>query len=122
MDLDKDGSLSKDEIQKAGAQLGDFFNSEESNWGAIITKCDLDGDGKIDFQEFFTAAVDHQKLMTKENIQLAFNTFDTNGDGKIEIDEFRSALPKNIQGNLKPVEGLQKGKHAAKSEVYNQEE
>ena len=48
--------------------------------------------------------------MTKENIQLAFNTFDTNGDGKIEIHEFRNALPKNIQGNLKQVEHLTNNK------------
>jgi Ca2+-binding EF-hand superfamily protein len=37
---------------------------------------------------------------------MAFNTFDTNHDGKIEIEEFRQALPKNIRGSLKPVEGL----------------
>ena len=42
---------------------------------------------------------------------MAFNTFDTNGDGKIEIHEFRQALPKNIKGSLKPIEGLQKEKN-----------
>ena len=51
---------------------------------------------------------------------MAFNTFDTNGDGKIEIHEFRNALPKNIKGSLKQVEGLTKGKSAGKKEeVYD---
>jgi Ca2+-binding EF-hand superfamily protein len=60
--------------------------------------------------------------LTKENIKLAFDTFDSNGDGKIEIHEFRQALPKNIKGNLKPIEGLQKkDKAPAKRVVYDVE-
>ena len=53
----------------------------------------MDGDGRIDFHEFFTAAVDHQKVITKQNLKYAFETFDTNGDGSIDIDEFKHALP-----------------------------
>jgi Ca2+-binding EF-hand superfamily protein len=34
-------------------------------WEDVLINCDLDGDGKIDFQEFYTAAVDHQKIITK---------------------------------------------------------
>ena len=54
---------------------------------------DLDGDGTIDFQEFITAATDHQKILTEENIKYAFNTFDLDGDGSITINEFLRALP-----------------------------
>lgn len=62
--------------------------------------------------------------MTAENIKLAFDTFDTNHDGKIEIEEFKSALPKNVKGSLKPVEGLtkHKGGGASKSQVYDEDE
>jgi len=61
--------------------------------------------------------------MTKENIQMAFNTFDTNGDGIIEIHEFRNALPKNIKGSFKQVEGLTKNQdQGKKSEVYDEAE
>jgi Ca2+-binding EF-hand superfamily protein len=48
IDTDHDGCLSKEEIQKAGALLGNTFNND-GNWESIISKCDLDGDGKIDF-------------------------------------------------------------------------
>jgi len=60
--------------------------------------------------------------MTKDNIQIAFNTFDTNHDGIIEIHEFRDALPKNIKGSLKRVEGLTKKKTVVKEEVYDEAE
>lgn len=58
IDTDNDGSLSKEEIEKAGALTKGAFGAD-SKWETILSKCDLDGNGKIDFQEFFTAAIDH---------------------------------------------------------------
>jgi calcium-dependent protein kinase len=49
----------------------------------------LDGDGMVDYHEFMTAAVDYNKLMTSENLKMAFDLFDINGDGKINISEFK---------------------------------
>lgn len=48
MDTDKDGSLSKEEIERASTKLGENFGTD-TRWEAIINKCDLDGDGRIDF-------------------------------------------------------------------------
>lgn len=93
MDTDNDGSLTTKEIMAAEKTLKTFKIG--GKWQDIIKQCDLDGDGKIDFHEFFTAAVDHQKVITKQNLKYAFDTFDTNGDGTIDIDEFKTALPSN---------------------------
>jgi Ca2+-binding EF-hand superfamily protein len=41
----------------------------------------LDGDGKVDYHEFVTAAIDHRSLLNKSNIAAMFNLLDTNGDG-----------------------------------------
>jgi calcium-dependent protein kinase len=67
----------------------------KGKWKDVIKECDLNGDGRIDFHEFFTAAVDKQKIITKENLQIAFNTFDTDGNGTLDIEEFKTALPSN---------------------------
>ena len=61
----------------------------------MLIKLDLDGSGKIDFEEFLVAATDHKKLFTKESIQIAFNLFDFNKTGKIKISDFVKILPHN---------------------------
>jgi Ca2+-binding EF-hand superfamily protein len=39
--------------------------SENADWENIFKEIDLDGDGKIDFDEFFAASVDHRKILTQ---------------------------------------------------------
>ena len=70
-------------------------------WMEILRCADTDGNGKIDFGEFLAAAVNHQKVVTTENLKSAFQLFDTDGNGKITIDEFKSALPSSKSGNKK---------------------
>jgi calcium-dependent protein kinase len=48
---------------------------------------DSDNSGEIDFTEFITAAIDKRALLTKENIDAAFRTFDTDGNGRITKEE-----------------------------------
>lgn len=69
--------------EKVAGQLG--FNMD---WKNMFKRLDLDGDGRIDFGEFFAAAIKHQKVVTDRNIQNLFETFDQNNDGMIDIKEF----------------------------------
>lgn len=64
-----------------------------SQWEEVFNKVDLDGNGKIDFHEFIAGAVDHHKMLTKNNLKFAFNLFDQNSDGVIDLTEFKNALP-----------------------------
>ena len=51
---------------------------------------DADGDGEIDFSEFITAAFNTRTLLTQENLDAAFKTFDKDGNGKITKDELQA--------------------------------
>lgn len=45
-------------------------------------------DNHIHYQEFLAAAVNHEKLMTDENIKVAFDMFDKEGKGTINAHDF----------------------------------
>lgn len=59
---------------------------------------DTDGSGFIDYTEFLAATMNRQKLLTKENLQEAFNTFDKDGNGMISSDEIKAVL--GIKGQV----------------------
>ena len=47
----------------------------------------------VEFHDFFTAAVDHEKYLTEQNIDYIYSTFDQDGDGQIDIEEFQFVVP-----------------------------
>ena len=57
MDTDNDGNLTLDEILEAEKQVSGLKLGNK--WKEVLYQCDLDGNGKIDFQEFLTAAINH---------------------------------------------------------------
>lgn len=62
-----------------------------------MDRLDLDGDGRIDYNEFMQAAINHQALLNKENITQMFKLFDANNDGMISISELKSAFSAKAQ-------------------------
>ena len=80
MDIDGDGHISKDEFiaaekkVKGAIKLGD-------KWDDIMKNCDLDGDGKIDFQEykdFINKLNDGDDGPSEEQLKQIFDDLDTN--------------------------------------------
>ena len=68
----------------------------------------MDGDGRLDFHEFIAGAVEHQKILTKKNLQYMFKLFDANNDGVIELDEFKNALPTQYRKTIREDPGANK--------------
>jgi calcium-dependent protein kinase len=48
---------------------------------------DLDGNGSIDYNEFLTATINREKILSTKNLEMAFQTFDKDSSGKISTDE-----------------------------------
>ncbi len=48
---------------------------------------DLDRNGTIDNNEFLTASLSREKILSKQNLEIAFKNFDKDGSGKISLNE-----------------------------------
>ena len=53
---------------------------------------DTDKDGKIDYGEFISAAINRTRLLSADNLRIAFNLFDKNGDGVISKEELQQVF------------------------------
>lgn len=59
----------------------------------MFDQVDADGNGRIDFDEFVAAAIDHAKLLTEDHIRIMFDYFDKDGKGTITKEDMMKALP-----------------------------
>ena len=104
LDTDHDGFLAQDEISKAmssfSTRQSSFADLKELDWKQIIKKCDTDGDGKVSYEEFFTAASDRTKVLNKEYLKQAFDLMDLDGNGKIDKNEIKACFTKGKLGEL----------------------
>ena len=105
LDVNKDGSLSHDELNSGLKNLVCFELFQDHEKGQedcvrdVMNRCDLDGDGRIDYQEFIQAAINHRAMLNKENIKIAFNIFDENADGKISCSELNKIFSDKVNVN-----------------------
>lgn len=91
MDINGDGRLSKDEIQKGFAQyFGRSLNDKEVD--DMFEKVDADGSGEIDYSEFVVATMNEKNLLSNNKLQTAFKMFDKDGGGSISTDEIKQVL------------------------------
>ena len=103
-DSNMDGFLTTEELESA---LQDYTTKHQSlfgpnfSWKQILKTVDIDKDGKISYEEFFTAAADRKKLLTKQHLKEAFDVLDINKDGKIVAEELKACFAKGTMGDLK---------------------
>ena len=83
-DLDNDGTLNREELKLSMDVVKDVLQISQENLEEIFKTVDLDCSNTIDFQEFTTAALDARILLKDDNLEKAFNAFDTDGDGGID--------------------------------------
>ncbi|WIA08867.1 hypothetical protein OEZ85_008288 [Tetradesmus obliquus] len=90
MDKDASGTITVDEMRDGLRAKGSKI--PESELQRIMENADVNGDGKVDYEEFLAATMHLGKLEREENLYRAFQFFDKDGSGYITIDELQTAL------------------------------
>ena len=95
LDTDNSGTLSRQELIQ-GFHNFSFEDIEdiEAEVDKIMSQVDTDGSGEIDYTEFVAAAMNKNKLLSKERLEAAFKAFDIDGSGSISADELKVILGK----------------------------
>lgn len=86
MDSDKNGVITYDELVQIFS-LEMKKEQAEQKAAKMLSAVDNDGNGEIQFTEFLRVAVDHETLLSKENLRKAFCYFDKDGSDAIEKEE-----------------------------------
>ena len=84
-DKNGDGVLSRDEIIEGYKKT--YGSVDEGEIDNMINSIDLDGNGVIDYNEFLTCAMNKDKILKNDNLEICFKAFDSDNSGKISLDE-----------------------------------
>ena len=87
LDKDNDGNLSAKEIKQGCLMI----EGGEALLDVLIN-ADIDGNEKIDFDEFLIACIDQNIFSNEAFLKTAFDEFDTSGDGYINEEEMHKLI------------------------------
>jgi len=91
LDKNSDGRISKTELQKGFKEIiGEVLGELEIT--KIMSNIDTDRNGYIEYEEFLRATLDKEKLLTEDNLKMAFELFDINKKGVISADDIKSTI------------------------------
>merc|ERR1712106_612748 len=102
-DVDRDGSISKQELGQGMVKSGQFTAQESK---IVFDLADSDGDGSIDIGEFvqlmFPSAGQlisnlKQNFASEADVRAAFASWDSDNDGQISFAELKSAVQRSGQ-------------------------
>lgn len=91
-DTDNDGVLSYEEVKKGLQDYCDMHPEEEYDFDDIIKRLDQDNSNNIEYEEFLRNMIDMKSLLSKQNLLIAFNMFDTDKNGVLSLTEIKEAL------------------------------
>ncbi|KAF5728820.1 calcium-dependent protein kinase 24 [Tripterygium wilfordii] len=90
MDIDKNGDLTFEELKDGLQRIGEHVADHDVR--LLMDAADLDGNGKLNCDEFVTLSVHLKRYGSDEHLSQAFSHFDKNENGFIELEELREAL------------------------------
>jgi calcium-dependent protein kinase len=107
-DKNGDGVLSRDEIIEGYKKT--YGSVDEGEIDNMINSIDLDGNGVIDYNEFLTCAMNKDKILKNDNLEICFKAFDSDNSGKISLDEISAIFSNGDKEkmNKEEIEALKK--------------
>ena len=91
MDADGDGKLSREELLEGYCRsMPEEKAIEVVNH--VMNTVDTDGSGFIEYSEFIAAAISHETLLSKNNLEAAFNACDSDHSGSLSKNELKEML------------------------------
>ncbi|CAD8062641.1 unnamed protein product [Paramecium primaurelia] len=119
-DLNNDGLLTKEELLSVYSRTlpHDRALKEVNN---IFKKIDVNGSGKIDYQEFVIATIDQKKYFNKEKLMMIFQQIDSDHSGYLNKEELKRLL-RDMSIPIKKYEQLSKQLDQNGDGQINQEE
>lgn len=83
LDTSEDGFLTLDEVRMGLVRWLGEFKSQSDDWQVLIAQLDTNNDGRIDYGEFISAAINKGRLLSLQNLTGAFKLIDKDGNGFI---------------------------------------
>ena len=90
IDLNLDGKLSREELDKAYKEAGMEMKNDQLN--KVMESIDFDGNGFIEYEEFIRVTLPKEQLFTEKNLKNAFDMLDLDKNGSISLNEFKEIL------------------------------
>lgn len=76
LDKSNDGKLSLEEVKEGLISVMGKYKRNSKVFEQIMIELDKDCNGYIDYSEFLTAAVNKERLLSSENLEIAFHMMD----------------------------------------------
>lgn len=94
LDVTGDGKLSYSELREG---FDKYYNDgvskmTDEEFKELINKLDSDGNGYVEYEEFLSASMNLELLLSEKNLQMAFSFFDKDGSGKLDAQEIKGVL------------------------------
>lgn len=90
-DVDSNGLLTQKELVDGLKRMGKC-ERDIQEWQEIMSGCDMDCDGSIDFEEFLTATYKHRNLLNVQNLKTIFDLLDQDKNGSINKKELQNSF------------------------------